>query len=126
MSNIVFQYLQWHFNDQVKAILIAWKNFLSFGLNYFSIPLLLRTFCSPWRRYRYFYPKSFDFKKYIDTFTFNAISRGIGMVMRTILIIIGIIAEFFIFVAGLLFVLFWLFLPVILVILFFYGIKFLF
>ncbi len=126
MSSILFQYLQWHFIGQVRAILRAWKNFLSFGLNYFSISLLLRTFCSPWRRYKYFYPKSFDFKQYIDAFTFNAISRGMGMLMRIILIIIGIIAEFFIFFAGLLFVLIWLFLPVILIILFFYGIKLLF
>jgi len=126
MSNIIIQYLQWHFNDQTKAILRAWKNFLIFGLNYFSIPLLLRTFCSPWRRYKYFYPKGFDLRRYIVAFTFNAISRGIGMIMRTILIIIGIIAEFFIFLAGLLFVLIWLFLPVILIISFFYGLKILF
>ncbi|MGB2762285.1 MAG: hypothetical protein WBC21_01950 [Minisyncoccales bacterium] len=126
MSNILFQYLQWHFIDQTKAILRAWKNFLSFGLNFFSIPLLLRTFCSPWRRYRYFYPKGFDFKKYIDAFTFNAISRVIGAIMRTALIIIGVMVEFFIFLAGILFFLIWLFLPVILIILFFYGIKLLF
>ena len=126
MSNIIIQYLQWHFIDQAKAILMAWKNFLIFGLNYFSVPLLLRTFCSPWHKYRYFYPKGFDLKQYIDSFTFNAISRGMGMLMRTILIIIGIIAEFFIFLAGLLFVLIWLFLPIILIVLFFYGLKILF
>ena len=126
MSNIIIQYLQWHFVGQVKAILRAWRNFLSFSLNFFSISLLLRTFCSPWRRYRYAYPKAFDLRKYFDALTFNAISRVIGMIMRTALIIIGVIAAFFIFCAGFLILLFWLFLPVILIILFFYGIKLLF
>jgi len=38
MSNIIIQYLQWHFNDQAKAILRAWKNFLIFGLNFCGKP----------------------------------------------------------------------------------------
>jgi hypothetical protein len=40
-NNIVSLYLEWHFFDASRNILLAWKNFLKFNLNYFSIPLLL-------------------------------------------------------------------------------------
>jgi len=123
MSNIIAQYLEWHFVDQTKAILQAWQNYLYFNLNCFSVPLLLKTFASPWRRYRYSYGRTFDLKRYVDAFTFNAISRTIGMIMRTILIIFALIIEFFIFLAGLMFFFFWLFLPIILIIMIFYGLQ---
>jgi hypothetical protein len=123
MSSIVLQYLQWHFIDQARGVFRAWKNFLKFGLNYFSIPLLLKTFCATWRRCRYSYPKSFDFKEYLDAFTFNAVSRAMGMIMRIILIIVGAISEFFIFLAGLVIFLLWLFLPILVIIGLISGIK---
>lgn len=126
MKSIISEYLEWHFFDEIKVIINGWKNCLEFGLDCFSVPLLIKTFCSPWRRYRYSYPKSFDIRKIVDAFTFNAISRFIGMIMRIILIIFGIIAEIFIFLAGLIFLILWIFYPILLILLLFYGIKLLF
>jgi len=84
---ILIQYLSWHFFDVPKDILRGWKNFLKFGLNYFSISLLFKTLFSHWRKYRWFYPKGFDIGKYIEVFFSNLISRILGAILRIFLII---------------------------------------
>ena len=116
MSNIFFQYLEWHFIDMPKVIFGAWKNFLKFNLAYFSISLLLKTFFSPWHHYRYSYGKGFDPKKYVEVFFSNIISRFIGAVMRTILIIVGIVLEVLIFFGGIIILVGWLIFPILLII----------
>jgi len=124
MVNLFLQYLEWHFIDTPKAILRAWKNFLVFNIRYFSIPLLLKTFFSYWRRFRGSYGRGFDLKTYFEAFSFNMISRVIGAVMRTALIGMGLIVEILIFCAGLIVLVVWLILPFVSVMLFFLGLAF--
>ena len=125
-QNIFFQYLIWQFWESPKNVLIGWGNFLRFGLNYFSLPLLLKTLFSPWRRYRWSYGQGVDIKRYAEVFFSNLISRILGAVLRIFLIIFGILFEIFIFFAGLIVFLTWLALPLLLILGFFYGGKILF
>ena len=46
-AGIFWKLISWQFFDVPKNILKAWKNFLNFGLYYFSIPLLIKTFFLP-------------------------------------------------------------------------------
>lgn len=124
-QNIVFKWLRWHFIEESKTIFKAWRNFLYFNFNYFSISQLLKTFFSHWRRYRDFYGRGFDIKRYIQVFISNTISRVLGVIVRTITILIGLTVEFFIFVGGIFVFLFWVLLPVIVIILFLLGLQFL-
>jgi len=124
--NIFFEALTWQFFDAPKAILIAWKNFLLFNLNYFSIPLLLRTYFSHWHRYSYSYEKVFEFWKNIEVFVFNMMSRIIGAILRTFFIIIGATVEVAIVMIGLIILLTWLALPFLLISGLLFGIKLLF
>lgn len=110
-----FQYLTWQFLDVPKSILRAWRNFLKFGLNYFSIPLLLGTLFSPWRRYIWVYPKGFDIGKYFEVFFSNLISRVLGAILRIFLIIIGLLVEIFIIFFGFSVFLGWFLLPILLI-----------
>ncbi len=112
---LIFQYLSWHFFEVPQKILKAWKNFLKFGLYYFSIPLLLKTIFYWWHGYRWEYPKSFDVAQFVLVFLSNLVTRTIGAILRTIVILIGIIFEISIFVLGLLVFLGWLFLPFLLI-----------
>ena len=123
MANVIIQYIGWHFREQPKAILRAWRNFLLFNLDYWSVALLLKTFFSPWRKYKYAYVKGFDMKKHFEVFTFNVFSRIMGAIMRTILIIIGILSEIFIFFAGIIVLLIWLFLPILILLGILYSIT---
>jgi len=120
---ILIQYLSWHFFDVPKDILRGWKNFLKFGLNYFSISLLFKTLFSHWRKYRWFYPKGFDIGKYIEVFFSNLISRILGAILRIFLIITGVLAEIFIIFAGIVIFLGWLILPALLIAGLIFGIK---
>lgn len=109
--NILFKWVYWHFVEAVKAILKGWKNFLLFTSNFFSIPQLTKTLFSHWRRYRESYGKGFDPKRYLSALVGNMISRVLGAIVRFTVIIIGLIAECFVFTVGLAVFLFWLFLP---------------
>ena len=121
--NIFFQWLSWQFFEMPQNLLRTWRNFLLFNLNYFSVPLLVRTFFSHWRRYKWSYGKGFDFAKYIEVFFSNFISRVIGAILRTFLIIIGIIIEIFIIFIGAFVFLAWLILPMLLIFGIYYGCK---
>jgi len=121
--NIFIKYLVWHFFDTPQGILRAWRNCLKFNLNHWSVPLLLKTWFSPWRRYRSSYGKGFSFGKYFEVFTFNMTSRVIGAIMRTVLIIMGLVAEILVFFAGAIVLLAWLVLPFFIFFGFIYGWK---
>lgn len=123
---IIYSYFLWHYLNVPKKIFEVIKNFLKFGLHYFSISFLFKTFFSHWHKYSWNYPKGFEIGKYFEVFISNLISRMIGMVLRTFLILAGIFFEILIFFIGLIFILFWFFLPIILFLILVYGIRFLF
>jgi len=125
-QNIVLQFIKWYYLDQPKAILRTWKNFLRFNLNYFSISLLLKTLFSHWRKYQWSYGRGFDIKRYAEVFFSNLISRVIGAIIRFFLILIGVVAEIIIVLAGIIVFLGWLLLPVLLLAGLWFGFKLLF
>lgn len=110
---IAVVFWRWYYGQSVKEVLTAWRNYIVFSLNYFSIPLLLRTLISPWRRDITKKPRGFDFQEIFEYIAFNAISRGIGLIVRFITIIIGIITLLFVLIFGFLFFIIWLCLPLI-------------
>jgi len=113
----------WHYVTSVKEILRGCKNFVIFDFHYFSVPLLLKTFFSHWRKLKEEYPRGFEFKSYSMIFLGNAASRALGAFIRTIFILLGLISEVLILSAGIFILLFWLLLPVILVVGFWVGID---
>ena len=120
-ENIIIMWLLWHFYEMPKFLLSVWRNYLLFGLNYFSIPLLVKTLFSPWRRYNWIYPKGFDVKEFFNTLISNTFSRILGAICRIVLIVVGAIAQFFIFVIGIAVIILWFLIPfiIIFIILFF-------
>lgn len=110
-ENVIITWFFWHFFEMPKFLFSVWQNFISFGLNFFSIPLLLKTLFSPWRRYRWNYPKRFDVKEFLNTLVSNTFSRIIGGFCRIILIIVGIIFQVIVVWVGLLAIILWFFIP---------------
>jgi len=125
-QNIFFQYLSWQFLEVPANILRAWRNFLKFNLNYFSIPLLFKSFFSPWRRYSVPYGRGFDIRRFFETLISNLIFRFLGMIMRSFLIIIGLLVEVFIIFGGLTIFFGWLILPILLIFGIYHGSRILF
>ena len=123
-DNIITSWFVWHFYEMPKFLFLVWKNYLWFGSNFFSIPLLILTLFSPWRRYKWRYPKGFDIGEYLSTFISNIFSRFMGAICRIALIVFGIITQIFIFTAGVIVILFWFIMPFILVALSLFLISF--
>ncbi|MFH1894900.1 MAG: hypothetical protein ABH813_03315 [Patescibacteria group bacterium] len=122
-QNIFFKWLIFQFFEAPKEILKAWRNFLIFNLNYFSIPVLTRTLFAYFRKYSWDYPKGFDLAKYLEVAASNFISRILGALMRVILIFIGIIIEIFILFLGGAVFLIWLILPVFIIFCLYHGCR---
>ncbi len=122
MHNILFQYIYWFFIIAPLNILKAWWNLFLFTVNYFSLPLLLKTFFSCWKKISSPYGK-FDIIKYLDTFTLNLMSRFIGMIIRFFVIIFGLSFSLIVFLGGLIFFILWITMPFWGIFIFIYGIK---
>ncbi len=123
---IFLDYLFWYFVKVPQNIFKATFNFLKFGLRYFSLPFLFKTFFSHWHKYFWQYPRGFDLGKYLEVFASNLISRIIGAILRFFLILAGFAFEILVVFGGIFVFLFWIFLPAVLIFLFIYGAKLLF
>ena len=122
-KNIISLWLIWQFFEAPKEILKGWKNYLKFNLNYWSVPVLLKTLLSPWRRYSSTYGKGLHPWRYFETFVFNMMSRIIGAVLRVVFIVAGLFIEVLILLGGVIVFLGWLVLPVILFFGFIFGLR---
>ncbi|PIR97107.1 MAG: hypothetical protein COT91_03325 [Candidatus Doudnabacteria bacterium CG10_big_fil_rev_8_21_14_0_10_41_10] len=120
-TNIFAAFLVWYFGRASLFIVHIWANFLLGNLHYFSIWLLLKTLISPWHKYKTSYGRGFDFKRFMEAWSFNMVARVIGFIIRGTTIIIGLTVEVFIFCAGFLFLAFWMSAPLVLAAAFFYG-----
>lgn len=118
---IILQFWNWYYIKAVKGIINAWKNFIIFVREYYSIPLLLKTLFHPWRRDITKYRRGFSIKNFLEVLIFNLISRTLGFVIRFFTIIIGIICLFGVILLGLIIILLWFFLPLILIFLIILG-----
>jgi len=114
-QNIFSLWFFWHFYEMPKFLLGVWKNYILFALNYFSLPILLKSLFAPWRRYKWNYPKGFDVGEFFSTLVSNAFSRILGALMRIVLIIVGIIFQIFVVFAGLIIFLLWILIPFIII-----------
>lgn len=114
-QNIFSLWLIWQFYEMPMFLLQVWGNYFIFAANYFSFTLLLKTLFSPWRRYKWRYPKGFDLGEFFGTLISNTFSRFIGAMMRLILIIVGICLQVFVAVLGSVIFIAWILFPFIII-----------
>ena len=117
-------WMSWQYIESPQTLFKVWKNFLSFNLSFFSIPLLLKTLFYPWRKYHESYGRGFDIKRFFSALTFNSISRLLGALVRTILILAGLLIETLVIGLGALLLIGWILLPIILLGILILGIYF--
>lgn len=110
-KNIIITWVAWQFSEVPNFLLNVWRNYLTFASEFFSVPELLKTFFAPWRRYNWAYPKNFDVKEFLNSFISNSFSRVLGALMRTILIIMGVLFELLVLIIGATIFLIWMISP---------------
>jgi hypothetical protein len=114
-QNIFVVWMSWQFVEMPRFLLGVWKNYVLFALNYFSLPILLKSLFSPWRRYRWNYPRGFDVGEFFSTLVSNVFSRLIGALVRIVLIVAGIAFQIFVIFVGLIIFLLWILVPFIII-----------
>ena len=121
--SIAFEYAVWHFTQMPLEIAKAWRNILLFNLEYFSLPLLLKTIFAPWRKIQWSAGKGFNIARLLEALVSNLISRVLGALIRSVLIITGLATEAALLAAALATLVAWFLLPIAIVLGFSYGLS---
>ncbi|MCH7828448.1 ATP-dependent Clp protease ATP-binding subunit [Patescibacteria group bacterium] len=116
MKQNIWAYLFfWYLWGVPKEILRGWGNILWFNLEYFSFFFLLKTLFAPWRRIQWTRGKGFNIGKWFEALTGNIISRLLGSMIRSSLIVVGILIEFLLLFVGPVVFILWFLLPLLLI-----------
>ena len=110
-SIFIADYIIWHYTRAFADIAHLTGNFLLFGYNFFSIPLLLRTLFKPFHRIQDSSGRGLDLGIIAQNFIFNTAVRVIGAVLRICVLTVGIAFEIAVAVGALLTFIVWLVLP---------------
>lgn len=110
-NNLFMVWVLWQFEEMPRFLFEVWKNYLRFAANFFSAPLLIKTFFAPWKKYNWQYPKAFNLAEFFNTLISNFFSRILGAFLRFFLILAGILFQVLVFFAGGIVLLAWILMP---------------
>ncbi len=123
---IIRHYLLWHYSEAYKELFSVCKNLIWFVVHFFSLPQLLKTLFSPWRRIVEEKKKAWDLEDFASRILINILSRIIGAIMRLLVISIGLVCLIVTLTLAALTCILWVFMPAIIIGCFVLGIVYLF
>ncbi len=107
-------FLGWHYSDGLNIYLRRWYFLMAWVIHFFSLPLLLPSLFSPWKRLIDDEDTpGFSFERFFRQVSFNLISRGIGATVRIFLFVFGVMALLPAFLIGLIGLIVWILVPII-------------
>jgi len=121
---ILHHYLVWHYSRAFLELFHVWKNLLWFVVHFFSMPQMVRSLFAPWKRMQEEREKNWNFEDFAGTLFVNLLSRVIGMILRTIVLVIGLATLLFTFFGGLACFVLWSAAPALVVFLLILGISY--
>ena len=126
LSKFLVFYVVWHYSRALHDFLALWENAFRMMVHFFSIPLLLKTFFSPFHRLTETPPRGFHPGDFIAAKAVTLIMRFVGIFLRTFLIVAGVFSLVVVALGGAVLFVGWLLLPVLIAALFILGFFFLF
>ena len=114
-------YLDWHYREGLSA---AWRTAIAgvIGVfNYFSVLELFSTLFSSWHRITDSYGRGFDPSRFFWILGGNIISRILGAVVRSAVILAGLASSVVALGLGMLWIVFWLSAPILIPLLMAWG-----
>ncbi|MBP9842921.1 MAG: hypothetical protein KBC62_02860 [Candidatus Pacebacteria bacterium] len=114
-STIIGDYVRWHYTRAFGELFHLWLNFLWFIIHFFSLKELMTSLLSPWRRMTEQKRQGWNFEDMMSYIIINLLSRIIGFIMRSGVIIIGLVCLTITIITGAILFLLWLFLPALVV-----------
>lgn len=125
--SVIGHYFAWHYSTALFRFSVIYRDIVIFVKNFFSLGVLLRSFLSPWRRLNEPYPENrFDLSEMASVFVVNILMRLVGIFIRSIFIIIGLMALILTLALYPVLLLFWLVLPLVIGLFVLIGVKLLF
>ena len=121
--SIVHHYLLWHYTRAFIEIFNVWTNLMWFVVHFFSIPQLMMSWFSPWKRMIEPRRKKWDLEDLAGSIIIGFISRIIGFILRTVVIAIGLVSLFITVAGGLIVYIFWVAAPLVIIGLLGFGIT---
>jgi len=92
LFSLFLSYIRWHYLAAPQNIIRLSRTFIWFLWHFFSVGILLRTLFAPWLRLSEERKRGFDIENAASTFLVNTVMRGVGVGIRLIFILIGILA----------------------------------
>lgn len=123
MFQLLLSGIHWHYTKAYKEIFILYKRFSGFIFHLFSIKDLLRTLFLPWQQLGERYQGGFHMKALFESLILNLLMRVVGFFVRVFVILIGCILSIILSVLFLIIIVFWTFIPFILIFLFITALK---
>jgi len=119
-------YFFWHYTLAFRDIWYLWMNAFFAVNRFFSIPLLLSTLWSPWKRVIETEGRKFDLEDWAERKVVNLMSRLVGAMVRIPVIIIGLLCMILVLALGIGLYIFWMIAPVGIAVIFLSGVYLLF
>lgn len=123
LVSIIPQYITWHYTKSMKDFLSLWSRLFWFVAFFFSFKDLFKTFFSPFARLNETYKKGFNLGDFMSTLVVNILMRIVGVLIRTCIILLGLISFILAAVLGAVLFIIWITLPLGIAYLVFMGIK---
>lgn len=113
---ILAEFFRWYYYQAPLEIIAIWQNFLPFPFQFFGVRYHSATFFRPWHLIIVQFDDPNKLKRFFLNIAGKVIGVVIGMLMRLLVIMLGITGFVVVFFFGIIAEIFWLLLPVALVI----------
>ena len=100
-------YVFWHYTRAWGEILHVWSNLIWFVINFFSLPQMMLSWLSPWKRMTEGRGEKWSFEDLASYIIIGIISRIVGGIMRTVVIFLGLVSLFTVLALGIVTLVFW-------------------
>ena len=120
--HIVHHYLSWHYLTALKELFHLWHTFAWFTVHLFSLPQLVSSWLSPWKRIVETRGNTWNFEDLIGYVVIGFLSRLVGFIIRTFIIGFGLLALTIVLLSGIILVITWYLLPAIVMALLLIGV----
>lgn len=112
---IIRDYFIWHYTRAWFELWGVWRNFMWFVIHFFSLPQLMRSWFAPFKRITEGRGDKFDLEDLAAYVIIGFLSRVVGAIARTAIIVAGFGVLFVTCIGGILVYLLWALIPLIII-----------
>lgn len=113
--SVLHHYVSWHYTRAWIEMFLVWRNLTTFVIQFFSLPQLMRSWLSPWKRMVEGRGEKWNLEDLAAYIVIGIISRIVGGILRTVVIAIGLFCLAVAIGGGILMFAFWAVAPLVII-----------